>query len=96
MGTASAPLPGRLGENHGGASAARSAAASEAYDGPAASTAGETLFTAASAAYDGAAASAAGEARSAASEAHNGAASTAGNAPAEHAGKRLRQKAVTL
>ena len=96
MGTASAPLPGRLGENHGGASAARSAVASEAYDGPAASTAGETLFTAASEAHDGPAASAAGEALSAASAAYDGAAASAGNAPAEHAGKRLLQKAVTL
>ena len=62
MGTASAPLPGRLGENHGGASAARSAAASETHDGPAASAAGETLFTAASEAHDGPAASTAGNA----------------------------------
>ncbi len=58
MGTASAPLPGRLGENHGGASAARSAAASETHDGPAASAAGETLFTTASETHDGAASSA--------------------------------------
>jgi len=96
MGTASAPLPGRLGENHGGASAARSAAsAAETHNGPAASTAGETFSTAAET-HDGPAAPAAGEALSAASEAHDGAASTAGNAPAEHAGKRLLQKAVTL
>ena len=93
MGTASAPLPGRLGENHGGASAARSAAASEAHDGPAASTAGETFSTAAET-HDGPAASEAHD--GAASTAGNAPASTAGNAPAEHAGKRLLQKAVTL